>query len=353
MRLAYFAQISGAPSSGVLHKVRGQTGQWQREGHDVRLFLLTRDDPQLWEREFPQAFVRRYADPVARFRSMGELVRAVRSYRPDLVYHRYFAFYPSVLALPRRTPIVVEVNTDDLKEYVLTGTFRSRYNRLTRGLVLGRARALVFVAGELSRSPSFARFKGEHVVITNGVDLSAYPQLPAPANDPPVLVFVGSPAQPWQGFDRVVRLAQLRPDWTFEIVGTEAELEAPANVSWLGPQDRAGVMAALARADVGIGTLALHRKQLHEASPLKVREYLAVGLPVLYAYVDPDADVLGKGVLRIANSETNVDDEIDRVDAFVQASRGQRIPREAVAHIDYTAKERQRLELFERLLAEG
>jgi hypothetical protein len=112
-------------------------------------------------------------------------------------------------------------------------------------------------------------------------------------------------------------------------------------------------MAALARADVGIGTLALHRKQLHEASPLKVREYLAVGLPVLYAYEDPDADVLGKGVLRIANSETNVDDEIDRVDAFVQAARGQRIPREAVAHIDYTAKEGQRLELFERLIAEG
>ncbi len=350
MRLAYFGQISGAPSSGVLHKVQGQTEQWLARGHEVRLFLLTRDEPALWSDVFPQAYVRQFTDPLSRFRAMAGLVRGVRSYRPDLIYHRYFAFYPTTLILPWRTPVVIEVNTDDPKEYALTGRFRSSYNSATRGLVLGRADALVFVTNELSDSPSFAGFRGRHVVITNGIDLAAYPELPAPAGDPPRLVFVGSPGQPWQGFDKVVRMARLRPTWRFEIVGTEAEGPAPDNVRWHGPLQREAVLDVLASADVAIGQLALHRKDMHENSTLKNREYLAVGLPMLYAHRDPDADTLDAGVLRIANTESNVEDEIDRISDFVATSIGFRIPRSAVGHLDYGAKEEQRLGLFQELL---
>ena len=78
----------------------------------------------------------------------------------------------------------------------------------------------------------------------------------------------------------------------------------------------------LASADVGIGTLGLHRKSMDEASPLKVREYLAVGLPVLYGYRDPDADDLQPFVLKVANTPTNVVDELDRIDGFVHGARG-------------------------------
>lgn len=37
---------------------------------------------------------------------------------------------------------------------------------------------------------------------------------------------------------------------------------------------------------VCIGTLALHRKNMTEASPLKTREYLAHGFPVIIGYKD-------------------------------------------------------------------
>jgi glycosyltransferase involved in cell wall biosynthesis len=43
----------------------------------------------------------------------------------------------------------------------------------------------------------------------------------------------------------------------------------------------------LAAADIGIGPLALDRNGMREAQPIKVRLYLASGLPVLYNYVDP------------------------------------------------------------------
>jgi hypothetical protein len=111
--------------------------------------------------------------------------------------------------------------------------------------------------------------------------------------------------------------------------------------------NRDEVVQVLARADVGIGSLALHRNQMFGGSPLKVREYLAVGLPVLYAYDDADADVLDGYVLRIANTESAITDEIDRIDAFVNRSMGVRVPRSSVGHIDTATKERQRLALFE------
>jgi hypothetical protein len=41
-------------------------------------------------------------------------------------------------------------------------------------------------------------------------------------------------------------------------------------------------------ADMGIGTLALHRINLKEGSVLKVREYYARGLPFIYGYEDSD-----------------------------------------------------------------
>jgi hypothetical protein len=88
---------------------------------------------------------------------------------------------------------------------------------------------------------------------------------------------------------------------------------------------------------------------MNEACPLKVREYLAVGLPVIYANRDPDAERLGSLTLRIANTESNVVDELQGIEEFVERCRGRRVPRAMVAHIDAAHKERQRLSLFEEI----
>jgi glycosyltransferase involved in cell wall biosynthesis len=281
---------------------------------------------------------------------MTRVVRAVRGFDPELVYMRGQLFYPPMLWLPAGAPLVVEVNTDDLKENELSSRIRAIYNARTRTFLLRRASALIFVTAELSHLPSFNRLPAPRSVISNGIDLGAYPQLPAGAQGSPRLVFVGTGDAPWHGVDKLCMLATIRTDWQIDIVGMRnPRAVSHPNITWHGPLERGDVLPILARADVGIGTLALHRKSMEEASSLKVREYLAVGLPVIYGCSDPDADGLGPYVLRIANTETNVIDEIDRIDAFVQASRGVRVPRNRVAHIDVAQKEQQRLALFEDL----
>lgn len=356
MRIAYFAHVNAARRSGVLHKIAGQIDRWSAAGHDVRLFVATRDRDDPWSERLGDAVrVRRYDGPVSRIRAMTGLVEGVRAFRPDLVYLRWDLFYPPMLRFPRRAPLVVELNTDDEAESALGSRVRSTYNRLTRGLLLGRARGFVFVTSELSAKPSFAGFKATHRVVTNGIELAAYPSLPTVEGPAPRLAFVGTADQPWHGVDKLVDLAGRRPAWRFDIMGLDADTAlisgpAPDNVVWHGALDRASVVEVLATADIGVGTLALHRKAMTEACPLKVREYLAVGLPILYGYTDPDADDLGRYVLRIDNTETNVIDALDAIDDFVTRSRGVRVPRLAVAHIDVAVKEGQRLALFDDLV---
>ncbi|HEY0444518.1 MAG TPA: hypothetical protein VGC90_09870 [Candidatus Limnocylindrales bacterium] len=346
MRIAYFGHVNGGSQSGVFRKIVEQVDRWRIEGHTVRAFIATRDDTETWRSALGQPLVARYDGPLSRLRAMTRLVAGVRRFEPDVLYVRWDLFYPPMLWFPR-APLALEINTDDVAEYALGRRVRELYNRATRGILMRRARAMVFVTQELSGAAAFRRYHGRHLVVTNGIDLRSFPSLAAPDNPRPRLVFVGSAGQPWQGVDKVVTLAALRPDWGIDVVGISSpEREATPNITWHGSLDRPDVLRVLARADAAIGTLALHRKGLSEASPLKVREYLAVGIPTFYGCSDPDADGLGRFVLRIANTETNVVDEIDRIDDFVHRSRGARVPRASVGHIDRAEKERQRLALL-------
>jgi hypothetical protein len=195
-------------------------------------------------------------------------------------------------------------------------------------------------------------------VIANSIDPDGYPPLPGPVDGPPRLIFTAGNGEAWQGFDKVTELARRRPAWRFDVVGRPTERSglraresSPVNVQWHDRLERSSLVEVLASADVGLGQLALHRKGMHEACPLKAREYLAVGMPVVYAHVDADVDRLAPHVLRIANTETNIVDELDRITAFVEHARGRRIPRSMLQHMTVAAKEEQRLALFESLCA--
>jgi glycosyltransferase involved in cell wall biosynthesis len=352
MRIAYFAHINGGPGSGVYQKIAGQVGRWRAGGHDVELLVFTEDDAFQGDDLPADPVVGRHRGPVSRLRVMSDLIGRIRRFDPDLVYWRQSLFYPPALLLPARAVVIIEIQSDDMKELALRSSFRSLYNRFTRGLLLGRADALVFVTPELSRWSAFDGYAARRYVIPNGIDLDAYPTLPAPADPKPRLAFVGSPGSPWHGVDRLVALAEARPSWSFDVVGYQCPDDTgPSNVTYHGAKDRAGVLDVLASAHVAVGSLALHRISIDQASTLKMREYLAVGIPVIYAGSDPDVDGLVPNTLRIPNTETGVIDDLARIDAFVDESRGRRVPRERVAHLHVARKEEQRLAVFEELVS--
>lgn len=177
-----------------------------------------------------------------------------------------------------------------------------------------------------------------------------------PAADAVQLVFIGSPGQAWHGVDAIAELAKARPLWTFDIIGVDAaELAepAPANMIFHGRLARKDYQPLLERADLAIGTLALYRKQMKEASPLKVREYLANGLPVITAYAETDFPEPVTFILQLPNSPGNVRDGLAQIDDFASAWRGKKVPRKVIGHLDTRVKESQRLSYMKLIREKG
>ncbi|MEP7054742.1 MAG: hypothetical protein ABI912_05785 [Actinomycetota bacterium] len=345
----------GGPSSGPFKKIAAQTAAWADAGIDVGLFVLT--DPahaDAWRAVtgIKQVVVRSRGPRVALQKE--RLLLDVQRWAPDVIYHRWSMTYPGLVFAAWRRIVVVEINTDDVAEYDLMSPIKGILNRATRGLVLRHAAGLVFVTDELSRFPVFARYRRPSAIVANGITLDDVPQRPAPESERPRLLLIGQPNSPWHGIDKVFWLARQKPDWDFEIVGPHpAELlGAPANVHAHGLLHAQAYGQLLASADVGIGTLALHRKGLNEASTLKVREYLAAGLPVVLGYLDTDFPDGADCLLQLPNVENNVVAGLHDIEKFVARWKGHRVARADVAHLDYSVKEHVRLAFFRSLIPE-
>lgn len=347
VRLAYVCYWLLLENDGVAYKIDAQVGRWRAEGHDAEVFCLTRRGAAR-----PGWRTVEFDGGVERARAMRTLVHEVERWKPDAVYLRYDFFGPPVPRLLRGRPSVVEVNADDRREARLRARrplLASAFNELNREALFRSARGLACVTHELAAAPHVTRFGKPTVVVGNGVDVSQIGELPAPARDGELrAVFLGSSGQRWHGVDKIAQLAQRLADVHFDVIGYRPEavnFPVHRNMTVHPPLSRGEYEPLLAHADVAIGTLALHRKQMDEACPLKVREYLAHGIPTVIAYDDTDfLDVDPWFMLKLPNEESNAVDGVEAIRAFVERVRGRRVPRADVAdRIGAQEKERRRL----------
>jgi glycosyltransferase involved in cell wall biosynthesis len=354
MRLAYVCYLSTLALSGVTRKLDAQVAAWRELGNDARLHVLVpargAEHVRLLELEASGASIVTFESSLGRLVATRDLARRVNREAPDVVHLRYDIFAPPLpLLLRRDLLLVVDIQTNESEFRHRRMTARA-YNALQRGLVKARATGVTVVSSELCEAWDSAR--KPCLVVANGYDLNAARLLPVPATERPRLVILGAVA-PWHGADKVVALARLLPEMDVDIVGRTTDLlsGAPANVTFHGELTREQYEPILARADVGIGTLALHRNAMNEASPLKVREYLAYGLPAVIAYADTDFPSPTPFLLQLPNAEDSIDAAVaERVREFVSFWRGRRVQRDAVAHLDIRVKEVKRLEFMEELL---
>lgn len=360
MKIAYLGQMADVShETSIAKKIRDQLRAWRAAGHDCRYFALV-PSTRLWAglaAESAATLVPRGSAWLRPFRSRA-LCRAIADWRPDLIYLRYAHHEAGLPALFARVPAVAEINSDDTFEYALTlGPAKNLYHRLTRRRILRSVAAFVPVTHELTRLVS--PFSRRAEVVANSIDLGTVSPLPpAPSGPPPRLVFIGTARTPWHGLERIAELASLFPDWSVDIVGDSAETwhagqggPVPPNLLLHGTLPRERYLPLLASATVALGTFGLYRKSMHEACPLKVREYLALGLPVIGGCADTDIPDGADYYLRLPNDSAPLAPHRDSIAAFAAAWRGRRVPRSAIAHLDTAVKEARRLDFMASVVA--
>ena len=250
----------------------------------------------------------------------------------DVVYLRYSLFLPPPLRLMRAFPTAIEINSDDRSEYLHRSRALALYNRVNRWLLFRNAKGFACVTPELTLHIPPAHSQATRICVTNGISLTEGAPLPPTKNERPRLIFLAGAPEPWHGLDKISWLAKELPEFDFDLVGPlwSTDAPAPGNVRIHGFLERDAYEPILARADVGLAGLALHRIGRQPQSPLKVREYLLRGIPTIIGYEDPDLADKPWFVLQLPNSENNIRDAVDDIRDFVLSVAGRRVGREEV-----------------------
>ncbi|HEY7057255.1 MAG TPA: glycosyltransferase [Vicinamibacterales bacterium] len=217
----------------------------------------------------------------------------------------------------------------------------------------------VFVASALMLAAK-RRLKPSTVLAPHGVDVALFraaadPKLPiAPGARHlahPVVGFYGL-IERWIDLDLIADLAGRRPHWTFLMIGRLAvdpgSLGVLPNVVFVGPQPYCSLPAWAKAFDVAIIPYRLTR-QVVNAAPLKLREYLATGKPVV-AVPAPEIERFA-GLVRLARGPGQFIDEIE--DALLNdtdADRARRV--EATSGMSWDARIAQVVEIVEHRIWE-
>lgn len=345
MRIAYLARCDAGSENGVLKKLVAQVERWREAGHEAELFLISRDE-EIWEPA--RKVVGGIVSDANRFTRAGRvaaLVRQMEAWAPTVVYTRFDTHSASVAGIMNRVPTILELNTDDITEYRgYLPPYRYWYHRATRGRILKRAAGFVCVTREIA--DRFARFGRPTTVVANGVDLDAFKSLPPASTGQSRLVFVGSPGATWHGVDKIVALGRRLPTVRIDLIGPPWQPDMPGNVVAHGMLGRKAYETLMAQSDVAIGTLAMHRNGMEEGSTLKVREYLAFGLPCVIGYRDTDFPERVPFILQLPNTPENAVDAAEAIAGFCATWRGRRVARAEIAHLHIAEKESLRLQFL-------
>jgi glycosyltransferase involved in cell wall biosynthesis len=197
--------------------------------------------------------------------------------------------------------------TDEFTEF--SGTNKAAILDMEQRLI-DKSDAVLVSAERLGEK---ARSRGKAgVLITHGVDVThfrkacdAHTRIPADIAmlDKPIIGFVGL-IEDWVDLRLIRVLALARPSWSFVLIGKlvagDSEVRDLPNVHFLGRKEYQELPGYCKAFDVALLPFVINELTL-AANPLKLREYLAAGLPVVASAL-PEAERLD-GLLSIARSD--------------------------------------------------
>lgn len=355
MRIAYLFVYKDEKCTSVYNKVLAQVDEWVRQGAQVKLFMLTNSI----DISHPNVVVIKRQGLLKTIRSF---YTELNKYDPELLYHRMWVLSPMLLpALFAKYKTIAEINTDVrleldiLKKKSLKGFLTYIYDLATRKLYYKCLNGAVAVTNELTNG-----FENKVVVIPNSINVDNFPYRKSDKQPKlPSVFFIGSPGYSWHGVDTLCNLASKTIGrLEFHIVGLEAAevSDAPENVRFYGYLQMEEYVKIARNCAVGMGTLALHRKNLSEACPLKVREYLSAGLPVILPYKET-AFISEKPswVLKIDSSKDDfVPEQVQEIVDFINFNHHYVIPKDEVKpFVDCENLEARRIEFFKQVFEGG
>lgn len=354
MTIAYVIDYDINLNSGVVEKVLQQCNVWIKQGHKV--YVVSTKTLTIYDNKRKIIYALKPLN--IKFGQLGTVIKLLfNSYKlkdlmneldVDIIYMRYMLYTPFLNNEIKKYKTIMEINSDDSLEYKMHSKLTYLYNKLTRKFVFRNISGFVCVSDELNNK--WQVFNKPSCTIANGIDTTKY-ILQKNCNNRPTIVFIGTPNQPWHGLEKIIKMSIYFKKYDFYIIGSKGE--DTENLKYFGYLSQAESSTIIQKCDIGIGTLSLYKNKLNEASPLKTRQYLACGLPIIYAYKDTDISSDASFVLQLKNSKNNINyEEVNEfiTKCFHNANIQKQARNFAENILDYNFKEYNRLNFFEEIL---
>ncbi|MDH3626992.1 MAG: glycosyltransferase [Acidobacteriota bacterium] len=242
--------------------------------------------------------------------------------RPDFIYERYSLWHTAggELATHHGVPFILEVNSPlPLEATRHRGLRQGASARKVARTLMRRADGIVCVSSEVAAWVKQQRGHGDRVwVIPNGVDPKIFSPIAArnpPADwpagwgvlDEPIVAFAGS-FKPWHGLDSLIEAFALfiqhhSPSARLLCVGDGPQREPfMSRAMELGVSSRVHITGAVSQPEVArwlaraaIAVAPYPALDDFYFSPLKLYEFLGLGIPTVAGEIGQIVDVLGAG----------------------------------------------------------
>ena len=347
--VSYFVVSFGGEKSGVFKKISEQVKEWERRGVNFQLCVITDSvSAEEWRSVCQNTQVSVDKGGLWRFIFRTIQIRKVSRQTLGTLYVREIAPLPYFRVF-RKNDWIIELQTiqqneirerSKIKSLVYMSWYKTWFKNFDGYVCVSREIESVL-------KPNFGG--KERTVISNGVNLSDFQALRIGNSSAyPNFFFIGDLTQSWQGTEQIFELANLLPFCDFHIVGphTFETFESP-NIFIYGSLVLKEYELIAENCDVAFGTLNQRSTGMHEASPLKVREYLRWGLPVIGRYQDTDFGKDLEFFLELPDSQEPLSSFKQEILGFSQKWKGKRVPLQDFEHlIDSKVKEQNRLDFF-------
>ena len=347
-KIAYILTVQDAAHSGVYNKILDQVSFWRSSGYIVELYVITDlESAEKWKRIDENAVILLNSDLSSKISNRINLVKLAIAAKPTIVYIR--DCFP--IFIPRSNiPVIVEIQSLIGQELKNRSWTRYALFTILKKLVYSNVSGAIFVTQELMQMNEISlRPQIPKVAIGNSINLERIAQLPPRQEARHGLFFVGSPNQVWHGVVELIEFAKDNPEIDVHVVG-QIGTEALSNLHYYGKLDSSEYRAVADRCIAGVGSLNMNLNRMRQASSLKVREYLALGLPVILKYEDSDVSGADSYVLQLPDDGRPLTDFSAEIKTFLDRWATKRVSRSQVFNLDVHNKEAIRLEFLEEVL---
>ena len=333
-KILYIVRHDLETNDGVTKKINDTIRVWNSFGVDVKLVNVL----DYSKNRFSELFF-----------SNKSLIDLIKDFNPDVIYTRYQKWIKSFCKI-QNYPFILEINTLILPEMKsvffrkknISSLFNVLYHHFSLLKYKESVSGTIFVSNEIK-----AHFESDFlgIVHPNLVSInSSY--IEKEINNYNELFFIGSPGLDWHGVDRIKCLAQLLPDVIFNIVGIE-DINYD-NVIFHGYLN--DYSHILKRCSACLGSMALDRKNMFEASSLKVREYIISGFPIILSHFDTSIMLMDESPSWVLNIDIiNHKEASGKILKFMNEMSCYVIPKKERRFISYEFQESNRIDYLKSL----